>query len=295
MGQSGCGGCQDDDRLEYDHYDDCPRKMYSSACSRSDLNVCHMEISQLAFDPTHPSIRPRLLRLLNMGVESSITALDGCRGGQNSGIWSISDCSGAPDDTKELIIKLVRPEAGEGEKLVRLASKYPDILEDKSLGFPFTIVNCIGANQATLYQLIVMRKVPGVPFQDYIGEKWWSRSPQAHADLFRVTKKLGEKLAQFHERYDGAQHGDFSASNIFYDEASDMITFIDLADIGPKHLLNNDADHFIMCMEIVSAAYGRAFKDQTQRYFSSGYSSCPTGLNVSAFKAKSNRCASRCR
>lgn len=301
MGQGACGGCgQDDDRFDFDHFaDDAPQQpqqMYTSACSRSTLNVCQMEISHLDFDPTHPSVRARLLRLLNVGFSSTIRALDGSRGGQNNGIWSITDSSlGPEDDAQELILKLVKPEAGEGEKLLKLASKYPDIIEDRSLAFPFRIVNCVGTSQSTLYQLIVMRKVPGVPFQDYIGQKWWSRSPRDHDDLFRVTMKLGQKLAQFHERYDGAQHGDFSASNIFYDEASDMISFIDLADIGPQDILKNDADHFIKCMEIVSAAYGAAFKDQTQRYFSSGYTSAPNGLNIRSCKTRSLRTAGRCR
>jgi hypothetical protein len=177
----------------------------------------------------------------------------------NDGVWTLKGHG------QDLILKLVTSSRQEGDKVLQLSAHHPDMLNDSLLAFPMQVARCVGADGTHRYDLIVMRRAQGARLGDYIGEKWYGGKSDS---VMRLFQKLGSCLRKFHCRYRNSQHGDFQPSNIFYDEASDKFTLIDVADIGSH---NADKKHFLKSLEILSRAYGAKFLSDASRAFESGY------------------------
>jgi hypothetical protein len=218
-----------------------------------------IQIGNLNFDPSNTMVKSQLLALLGAPEDARIEKLSGNTGGLNEGAWTLRS------QTHDLILKLVSANRHEGEKILQLMRKHPSMMHDAALSFPVKVVHCMCATGLKKYDLMVMPRAQGIPLGDFIGEKWWSGKGTC---VMRILQKLGACLRQFHSCYGNSQHGDFQPSNIFYDEAADKITFIDVADIG-KH--NPDKDHFMSSLKIISQAYGANFFAEASRAFQSGY------------------------
>lgn len=74
--------------------------------------------------------------------------------------------------------------------------------------------------------------------------------------MHEIFLALGEQLASFHHRY-GKQHGDFQLFNIFYDEATDSIVFIDIGGMGIP-TIDSDVEHFHEAMGLLKNAYDQS-------------------------------------
>jgi len=88
-------------------------------------------------------------------------------------------------------------------------------------------------------------------------------------EVMPILFQLGTFLAQFHKRYGGCQHGDFHASNIFYDTATRSFTLIDIADMGNSSVQKSDTEYFIETLNKMSVM--RAFLGEGVRSFEDGY------------------------
>jgi len=186
-------------------------------------------------------------------------------GGRNNGCWSMHSGS------QELILKLVKASHHEGEQLLDLARRFPAIVHDPTISFPSHVFRCVDCSGAHRFDLIVMVRAAGVSLAEFICEAWYAkRVPQ----LMRVLEKLGSQLHEFHMRYCNSQHGDFHVSNIFYDKATDTITFIDIADVGSASSnLNPDKQHFLKSLQAICQSYGATFLAEASGAFELGYRS----------------------
>lgn len=173
--------------------------------------------------------------------------------------------------SQELILKLVDANLREGDHLFHLARSHPSIPFDPNLSFPSHILRCVEPDGAHRYDLIVMEKAAGAALAEVISFKWYAKES---AHVMRIIEELGSCLKEFHMRYGNSQHGDFHASNIFYDEATDQFTFIDVADIGsPKRSKTyTDKEHFIQSLRGMSHTFGATFFADASQAFQAGYS-----------------------
>lgn len=114
--------------------------------------------------------------------------------------------------------------------------------------------------------LIVMRKVPGERLAEVICRKFYNNQL---ALLDAIFENLGATLASFHERY-GKQHGDFQPSNIFYDDATDDIYFIDIGGMGLP-TSDTDVEHFRGAMTLLAGAYSPTLHEELAEAFQRGY------------------------
>jgi hypothetical protein len=193
-------------------------------------------------------------------------------GGQNEGVWCLQDKIErvkTANSKKPLIAKLVKVQHQEGERFRRLSSELPGLMHDSMLAFPTYILHCKRAGGKQEYDLIVMPLVEGEIAGDVIGKLWWTNQA---AKVMQIIEDIGTCLGNFHQRYGNKQHGDFQTSNIQYDEKTNTISFIDLADIGHTRAAYNDITHFKECLKILSQAYGPTFYEEAQSRFTIGYS-----------------------
>lgn len=218
------------------------------------LRTSSLQLPHQTFDPTSAVLREQLMKELGASPHSVIKAMEGFSGGLNEGIWFLSEPS---KSREELTLKLVRgtrkyPEfPTEAENLLRLHQSYPSIVLDGSVSFPFHIVH-VSTASAEKYDLLVMRKAPGQSFTDHISLKCCFRQM---GKLQEIMGKIGECLQRFHSSYGNQQHGDLQPSNIFYDEQSDRVTFIDLGGIGIP-TMESDSEHFQKSMRLCYGGYG---------------------------------------
>merc|ERR1719401_1233531 len=183
--------------------------------------------------------------------------MKGFRGGLNEGVWFVSDPNqGAPKD--DLVLKLVTCKKAhaslptEAENFMRIYREHPSVISDRLVAFPSNLLSCVGPS-GKAWDLIVMRKVRGERLAEYIERKSHS-APRQLPELLQLMDKLGARLAEFHGRYGGCQHGDFQAANIFYDEATDEFTFIDIGGMGIP-TTETDEQHFSKNLQMLSSAY----------------------------------------
>lgn len=232
-----------------------------------------IEVSELhfvgEFDMNQSSVQAQIFSILELSPDSSVQQLDQV-GGLNVGVWTVQD--GACESTRRLVLKLVQADRQEGECFVRLAREKPALMLDPTLAFPVKIIHCLSPGAAKQYDLIVMPEVSGSNLSLIIGNMWYG---QQAATLMQLIRKIGTCLAEFHQKHDNNQHGDFQPSNVFYDEADGSMTFIDLVGIGPEGAcLDNDVEHFMQSLSLMSRAYGPTFLEDAQQHFQSGYAEC---------------------
>lgn len=221
-------------------------------------------------DPTAPKCHRQLVGLLGLACDARIEPLLGQAGGLNKGLWAVSGSSQA------LILKLVGSQRShpmlptETESFLKLYREYPSLLHDRELAFPLKIFHCRRCGGNATHDLIVMRKAPGESFSDVISRKW--KGGRA-SELMVHFEAAGSFLASIHNRY-GLQHGDFQPNNLFYDEATNHFTMIDLADLGPNSFMvqESDVEHFCKGVGLLASVLGDQLQVDGLRHFQAGYS-----------------------
>mmetsp|Transcript_73049 Transcript_73049/g.191507 ORF Transcript_73049/g.191507 Transcript_73049/m.191507 type:complete len:800 (-) Transcript_73049:100-2499(-) len=239
------------------------------------LEQGELQMGSDAFNPSQAGLRQQLTSKMGLPASSTIEEMQGFRGGLNEGVWYLSEPSqGAGVPREELVLKLVRCHRiatnilTEAENFLKLFRDFPGILNDKHVAFPVKIFSCHGLGGTKRHDLIVMRKVRGERLAELIARKWYGNQvPQ----LMQILEKLGVCLAEYHNRYGAAsQHGDFQPSNIFYDEETDEITFIDVGGMGVP-TMETDVEHFSKSMNLLAEAYGFQLAIDGIRVFEQGY------------------------
>mmetsp|Transcript_101945 Transcript_101945/g.179482 ORF Transcript_101945/g.179482 Transcript_101945/m.179482 type:complete len:426 (+) Transcript_101945:89-1366(+) len=233
----------------------------SAACQ-----TCNLQIGQQRFDPTHPTMKSTILSRLGIGAHASIECHGSNHGGLNEGVWTVKDPA---QPSQELVLKLVSAHRGEGDIFANLARQHPGICSDPLLTFPKVVFHCLGARGEKRYDLIAMRRAPGISLAEFLAQKHFTKQM---SEILRVLTKIGSCLGEFHSQYNDAQHGDFQTSNIFYDEATDKVTFIDFAGMGAKaKCCKTDVEFFVNALRICAATYGQQLLTDGARHFEVGY------------------------
>lgn len=233
------------------------------------------------FDPTAPAVKASMLDKLGVAHNATVVQMRQ-EGGLNEGMWVLTSTTGS------LILKLVPHERrhrimpSEAEQFVKLARDHPAMIDDASLTFPIKIFNCRDQGHVKpSFDLVVMRKAPGFCFSQFIGRRWFAnRRSELMAELYA----LGVFLADVHARHN-MQHGDFTPSNVFYDETTRTFTMVDLSDFGPQmwDSPENDVERFSKGLQMVSRSYGEQFYLEGRPRFEAGYKErrAALGLNPS--------------
>jgi len=215
-----------------------------------------------------PLLKAQILSKLGLFEENCIIkrVLGRC-GGRNEGVWTIQDTQ----NHNMLIAKLAQSRGfygfpSEVQKLKTIYKEHPSISSDASVAFPLKAFHCRGPNSNHYRDFIVMRKAFGDPLGDIITDRY---RDGRMLEVMPILFQLGTFLAQFHKRYGGCQHGDFHASNIFYDTATRSFTLIDIADMGNSSVQKSDTEYFIETLNKMSVM--RAFLGEGVRSFEDGY------------------------
>eukprot|EP00931_Biecheleriopsis_adriatica_P024297 TRINITY_DN1517_c0_g1_i1.p1 TRINITY_DN1517_c0_g1~~TRINITY_DN1517_c0_g1_i1.p1 ORF type:complete len:367 (+),score=90.29 TRINITY_DN1517_c0_g1_i1:58-1158(+) len=235
---------------------------------RAPFEVCDFQLGSQAFDPRQPLLRTRLITSLGADPDSQIEAKQGFSGGLNQGVWFLKGGG------EELVLKLVKfdpltpAQLVEEKQFTKLYKEFPDIVEDKTLAFPFKVLRIMGPGNVRRFDLIAMKRAAGKSLDEVIHQKF-RRGLQA--EMMTIFDKVGEELAAFHQRYNGWQHCDAGTQNILYDEETDKVTLIDLGGMGNK-TKRNDIEHLCHVIQRLSQcpAYGPELEGGVQ-HFKAGY------------------------
>jgi hypothetical protein len=214
-------------------------------------------------------LKQKLCAALHMGQDARIESMSGNWGGQNQGMWVLQDSQ------RSFIIKAtsaMRRNAAfpsEAEAFAKIAQRHPMIRTDPQLAFPVKVLLCRDASGARQHDLIVMHKAPGIQLSTLIARKC-KRQADVLNDIFQGA---GQFIAGIHNRYQ-MQHGDFQPSNVFYDEATDVFTLIDVCGMESAHThLDSDVDHFLESLRLVARGLqATELSNDGNRYFQMGYS-----------------------
>jgi len=225
------------------------------------------------FDPAACRCKLQLAGKLGVSQNARVEPLTVHSGGMNSGMWTLCDSSQA------LMLKLVSSQRHhpmiptETESFLKLATEYPNLVDDKDFTFPLKIFRCRGPAGHTTHDLIVMRKASGECFTDVINRKWKGRRV---SELMQDFEALGSFLANIHNKH-GLQHGDCQPSNIFYDEATGHFTMIDIADLASRSackVQESDVEHFCAGVRLLSRCHGDLLHSEGSLRFKAGYAKC---------------------
>lgn len=254
----------------------------ASVTRSADLEVAELDIGSGQFDPTAPALRNQIVTMLGLSQSSTIEEMTGFRGGLNEGVWFLNDPTVSPaSSSRELVLKLVKctriaPRIPtEAENFVKVYQQSPKIIADPTVAFPVRIFKCHGPapERQHRYDLIVMWKCRGERLAEFMAHKWYSK----HTDeLWAVLERLGRCLAEFHLRYPDCQHGDFQPSNVFYEEESQDISFIDIGGMGVP-TAETDMEHFGKSLKLLAESYGSQLILNGQRSLERGYQSVIPG------------------
>jgi len=213
------------------------------------------------FDPQSPDNCALFQRIL--GTKSQICPLKGFQGGLNEGIWQVVE--------ESEILKLVKAERicngvpTEAENTRTIASRFPNLLHDEAVCFPFKIIHIVSGN-APVFDLFVMRMSMGRRLAEVVSEAW----RKDHQEVYDLFLRFGQFLAAFHQRYENTQHVDVQPSNIFYDADARRFTLIDVGGMG-MNCSETDVEHFNKSLDILSNSYGKDLREIGGAYFEKGY------------------------
>ncbi|CAJ1373075.1 unnamed protein product [Effrenium voratum] len=219
------------------------------------------------FDPQLPEVRQQLLAQLQLRPNSRIQEMGGFAGGLNQGIWIVTS------GNQKLVLKQVRCQRiasnilTEAENFVRIVKDHPEISRDPLIAFPVKLLSCIGP-EGKFSDVICMKKSPGERLCEFVAAKFYAKQMVL---LQRALQQVGQALARFHQRYE-EQHGDFQPSNIYYQEKTGVVTFIDVGGMGVP-TMGNDVDHFHQCMRAMTVSYNANLYVDLLRAFDKGYQS----------------------
>jgi len=228
------------------------------------FEVVELQFGELPPDPARPMVWQRLAKVLGLQTEARVQRLQGFSGGLNEGVWIVSD------SLQDIVLKLVRyKRGGDGDRIAALSQNFPEIQCDNSLAFPIKVLRCCGPDGRAHSDIIAMPRAPGQPLNDIAAQKFAMKKVP---EMMQIFERLGAFLADFHKRYGNCQHGDFQATNVFYSEATDCFTMIDVADIGPRHQkFATDEEHFVRSIGLLAMAYGEQFELDGVCHFKAGY------------------------
>ncbi|CAE7240098.1 unnamed protein product [Symbiodinium natans] len=243
------------------------------------------------FNPRVIQIRTQLVQQLGLPSHAQIQEMSGFKGGLNQGIWLVNGGT-------ELVLKQVRTHCfslshlcGSADVFVLPLPQNELIVQDPAVAFPVLlgvekIFSCVGAACAIMVfpesfapgddrrpvsDLIVMKKSRGERLCEYVATKFYANQvPQ----LCIAMEAVGRTLHTFHDRYGHQQHGDFQPSNIYYDESTNSVSFIDVGGMGVP-TTGNDLEHFHQCMRSMTIGYDPQLHVDLLSSFSKGYQSSP--------------------
>jgi len=221
------------------------------------------------FKPANAMIRQQLLQHLGLSDGAQIKEMGGFKGGLNQGIWIVSD-----GDGPQLVLKQSRCQRiasgilTEAENFVRILKDHPEIAFDPLIAFPVKILGCTGP-EGKISDIIVMKMCPGKRLCEFVAAKFYANQMQ---QLNNALEEVGHCLAQFHFRYGHEQHGDFQPSNIYYEERTNVVTFIDVGGMGVP-TMGTDVDHFHHCIRAMTASYHENLHAELLQAFDKGYQS----------------------
>ncbi|CAE8713036.1 unnamed protein product [Polarella glacialis] len=244
-----------------------------AAGNRGGLDIGELQLTSNKFDPMMPCLQAQLTAQLSAQLGQldavSVEEMTGFKGGLNEGVWYLA-CT-RKDVREEYVLKLVRCNRiatnilTESENFAKMFTDHPALVSDPVIAFPVKLFS-VCANGAKINDLIVMKKVPGERMAELISRlNHGKQIPQ----LLQICEKLGVCLADFHGRY-SSQHGDFQPSNVFFDEARGAFFLIDIGGMGVP-TMDNDVEHFLQAMRIMSGAYGAKLAGEMSRSFEQGY------------------------
>jgi len=228
-------------------------------------------------EPLKTQLLQKLISQLHISQDAHVEPIRAKMGAGNAGMWALHDGS------QQFMLKLVRimpafmgpSRSPESEKFAKLYAEHPEMVRDTSLAFPCKIFHCLGKSGTSSHDLIVMPWAPGIRFSDFIMHKLHDKLVQ---DLMRVLEIFGSFLADFHQRYNGLQHGDLTPANIFYDEQGCRFTLADVSDIAPRNpVIQSDTDRFVSGLKLLSNFYGEDLWTQGKLRFETGYNARRSG------------------
>jgi len=227
------------------------------------------------FKPSLGAIRQQLLQQLGLTKTAQIKEMGGFKGGLNQGIWIVTD------NGQKLVLKQSRCQRiasnilTEAENFVRILKDHPEIANDPLVAFPVKIFSCTGP-EGKISDIIAMKKCPGERLCEFVAAKFYANQMQ---QLNCALEEVGHCLAQFHSRYGNEQHGDFQPSNIYYEEKTKVVTFIDVGGMGVP-TMGTDVDHFHQCVRAMTASYQVNLHVELLRAFDKGYHSSPDSQRI---------------
>jgi len=240
------------------------------------LDVGVLRLGGSPFDPALHHVRSQLLAALGVCQSCSIKASEGFSGGMNEGIWFVDD------GRDQLVLKLVKfdptqpAQFVEADSFQKLYKETPELATDESVAFPLKILTILGSGNRRQHDLIVMRRVPGQSLDRVIFDY---KQSSKMSDLKDVFKRVAESLCNLHLRYDGRQHTDAGPQNIFYDEATKQVRFIDIGFIGLK-TRKTDVEHFSGAIErLAEVSYGDKLLEALS-HFELGYQEAKSKASV---------------
>lgn len=231
-----------------------------------------MQLGAGPCDLLRPHVLRQLMFKLGASADATVEKLTGFQGGLNEGIWILSDPASIQKPRVDFVLKLVQGTRTiaalptEAENLTKLASEHPSITSDPALAFPMMILGCLGTGGKT-HDLIIMHRAPGERLTEVLARKWHAGQ---QSDLWKLFWKVGSRTAAFHARYPNKQHGDLQPGNIFWDEGTGRVSFIDVGGMGMV-TVDGDVAHFTNALHALSTFYGPKFKEESIRAFNEGY------------------------
>lgn len=197
-----------------------------------------------------------------------MSKMQGFSGGQNNGIWFISN----PQErlhSRIYCLKVVRSGRkfdlvpSERENYIELLKMFPEIIGDCRLSFPQKIFSL------STYDIFVMPVARGDRMAEVVSRVV---SYNDSEKLRLIFKAVGVRLRSFHSDYKGTQHGDLQTSNIFIDQGKEIdVTFIDLGGMGLKNVGKSDVAYFLESIGLLAKTYGTDFERAATAAFVEGY------------------------
>jgi len=241
----------------------------SEGTRRTPLTVEDLQIGTGKFDPRQPNVLSQLVAKLGITGTPAVEQLKGFTGGQNEGIWIITDMQGTKSE--QYVLKLISCHRchptwpTETENFLKLSKDHPGLSNDKEVTFPLKLFACQNPGPRR-YDLIVMRPAPGTRLAEVLHTKWHAKQIP---DLMKILRCVGASLKRFHIQYGNTRHADFQSANVFWDDATQAVTIIDLGGMGLT-TIESDNDHFKKALRMTTQSWG-AIREDGCRAFDAGY------------------------
>lgn len=152
----------------------------------------------------------------------------------------------------------------DAEHCESLLRKYPELLHDKGLAFPHSVIHLCTEDGDHACDLLISPALRGMHLSSFIARLDKSK-PGDQQRLEKVCERIGNMLADFHRKYSDPEtgepecHRDFHPGNVLIDEASGSIGFVDLEGMGtwgPK----DDVEKFSRLLrQLAGASFEAAF------------------------------------